>query len=135
MSTRCQMGIYANDTMSIKSAEVFIYRHSDGYPGTEYGVVNCILPFLKWFNKERGIDDREYCAARLLQHLTNVGDHIPSKSEYTVGTTGFGVDTQLHGDIEYFYHISPAKLKVYEVHGKTTAAWKLVEEHSLVAVA
>jgi len=59
MSTRCQIAVYESDkdvksSKSIREkAEVFLYRHSDGYPGSlkkdDIGVVPDILPFLQEF--------------------------------------------------------------------------------------
>ena len=60
MSTRCQL--------FVKNSDVVLYRHSDGYPESESGVLACILPFLADFYKYRG-NDSYYCSAQLLGHL------------------------------------------------------------------
>jgi hypothetical protein len=39
MSTRCQIGIYSNEKSAIDCPDILIYRHSDGYPDTDCGVV------------------------------------------------------------------------------------------------
>lgn len=132
MSTRCQMAVYKNANSKIRNGDVFIYRYSDGYPGnedgSEYGVLSVIVPFLRQFNKARGIDDGEYCTARLLQYLCNESDAVINGINMELGrengmhTTGYGVDTALHADIEYFYHISPEKVQVFECRLGDTGA-------------
>jgi hypothetical protein len=103
MSTRCQIQIEGNKAL--------LYVHSDGYPA---GILPLLLPFVEKFQKGRG-DDAEYLAARLIQHLTNEsdkglaefrakwGDGGMGKSDPGFCFIGFGVDTELHGDIEFLY--------------------------------
>ena len=136
MSTRCQIGFYEAETTDPKQFEALIYRHSDGYPDTEHGVVADIVPFFKWFDKARGMDDLEYVSARLLQHLCNMSDKQgadmrrqapeifgqPDKGAIT-GTLGHGICREFHGDIEYFYRVTPQQVFVYRTkwdwHGET----------------
>jgi len=130
MSTRCQLAVYENENDEIESAKCFLYRHSDGYPDGEHGVVDQILPFLEQFNKDRGLGDTSYALARLTGHLTNLHP----------GVTGYGIDEMLHGDIEYFYHISPKLLKVIKVtltssyQVKSPKNWEVVETHIICKV-
>jgi len=151
MSTRAQLAVYESEEAKIENAEVYIYRHSDGYPGTkdgeESGVLPDIIPFLKTFDKFRGIGDTSYCTARLIQHLTNQYDGAASGGEQSVfAFIGFGVDRGgtggLHGDIDYFYHISPTAIKVYEVKdpeenalavygNEKVATWKVIDRVEL----
>lgn len=64
------------------------------------------------------MDDTEYLAARLLQHLCNEYDGYMSKLEEGkktfTGILGYGISKDFHGDIEYLYAISPEAVKVYE---------------------
>ena len=108
MSTRCQI--------MIEGMKPTIYRHSDGYPDGEYGVIAAIKPFLKKFMALRG-DDPEYMLARLLQHLTNLADthdqEYAKENNYTpMPFLGYGISTGLHGDEDYYYIINPEKRKI-----------------------
>jgi hypothetical protein len=104
MSTRCQIQIKSQ-------GEIYpckIYIHSDGYPEN-------ILPFLEDFtNKFHGNrgDDAEYFVAQYLIHLAikeyeeqNKDPRYQQNPDYKIDKryTGFGVSTEIHGDIEYLY--------------------------------
>lgn len=91
---------------------VLVYQHSDGYPS---GVLPTLLPFVAEFMKYRGYDDC-YMPARLLQRLTNDSDAALKQMrenmkgmfgnrEVTPEFLSFGVDTEIHGDIEYLYTV------------------------------
>lgn len=140
MSTRSQLAIYESETSPVQNPAdgVFLYRHSDGYPES---VIPDVLPFLRWFNEKRGISDTSYCAARLMAHLIKLGDTHTAEFLGGIGktsgnfgeTTGFGIDTTIHGDIEFFYHISPTAIRVLDVvNADDVSTWKEVERHSLV---
>ena len=138
MSTRCQIGIYekdedvSTDAGIIENASVFLYRHSDGYPGStkkdDIGVVPDILPFIKEFKAIRG-HDVEYMNACLMAYLkqwhcgekmsdTCDSNHmVLSVNDIHISSLSHGVNTVLHCDIEYFYAITPSKLIVYKVNG------------------
>ena len=126
MSTRCQIGIYESKKAKIKDFESLLYQHCDGYPGTEdgkeNGVLPNIMPFLKKFAKNRGLDDTEYLSARLIQHLCNQGDKEVKKYNKPVNQefflTSFGICRVFHYDIAYFYKISPECLQVYRPNNK-----------------
>ena len=117
MSTRCQIGIYENDTR-LNKPEVLLYRHSDGYPD---GVLPEMMPFLRWFKKGRGMDV-EYLGARLLQWLCNKYDGYGIANNFSpeiydagmTGVLGYGICKELHGDIEFYYAVYPDKVDVYE---------------------
>lgn len=112
MSTRSQIAFYETENAIPKDGDVFIYRHSDGYPE---GVLPDLKPFAVVFNKHRGLDDTAYATARCVQHLTNLSSErrkCEGASEYSF--LGYGVDTSIHWDIEYFYHVSPTAIKVYQ---------------------
>jgi hypothetical protein len=130
MSTRCQIASYYSKDQDIEKWDALIYRHWDGYPGaadgSEVGVLADIVPFLEWFATERGLDDPEYAAARLLQYLCNKQDNsertLPHQNwrgseEFGVGTLGHGISSSIHCDIEYFYRVYPSKVLVYKVNG------------------
>ena len=142
MSTRCQIGFYDNPKQkNLRKFTALVYRHSDGYPGKEdgsdYGVLTDIVPFLKWFNKERGLSDTEYAAARCLQHLCNTYDtQVTKDSKQFFGTPntddagllGHGICRGFHGDIEYFYAVYPDRLEVYDTpFDAEPDKWKLIE--------
>ena len=138
MSTRCQLGVFQNKDAEIYNCDVYVYKHSDGYPGkadgSEFGVLPLILPFLEDFQKLRGISDFSYCAARLVQHLTNDSDKTRAYPEFRM--LGYGLDCGgakgIHGDIEFFYHISPEAVKVFQTHNPDDPkTWKLIEEIAL----
>lgn len=126
MSTRSQIGFYRKEPTqkTLKEWEALIYRHSDGYPD---GVLPDIIPFLKWWKSKRGIDDLEYCAARLLQWLCNEYDNRSKVIEKQIGKTalsndgdytgiyGHGICKGFHGDIEYYYAVYPNKIQIYSV--------------------
>lgn len=139
MSTRSQIAVFENENEKNSTAKVLLYRHSDGYPE---GVLPDIKPFLVKFNKVRGISDAAYCFARLTQHLTNLHDKLMNKlhEKHSIGShmedsfcIGFGVDAEFHGDIEYFYHVSPTAIKVFEVASEDPDAWKLLKRVALPA--
>jgi hypothetical protein len=96
MSTRCQI--------KVKGSKCIIYKHCDGYPESENGVLYFLKPFTKKFRKERG-DDPEYFIAQYLRHLATQ----EIKEDWRHGKLdffGYGVDTELHGDISYLYTVN-----------------------------
>lgn len=141
MSTRCQMGIYENENDKVRMIDVLLYRHSDGMPES---VLPDIKPFLNEFNKVRGIDDKAYCLARLTQHLTNLHNksineiydrmgRINSGMEKESLFLSYGIGTEFYADIEYFYHISPTAIKVYECDTLGADHWKVIKTVKLTA--
>lgn len=147
MSTRCQIGFYEASEKDLNNFQALIYRHSDGYPGTpdgkENGVLADIVPFLKWFDTKRGLDDTEYVSARLLQYLCDKHDEwareCAKTHEYTVenpgltGFLGYGICKSMHGDINYYYAVYPDQLEVWKpTHGDNyelsdCSKWKLLD--------
>ena len=126
MSTRCQIGIYESKKTPLKNWNVLLYRHSDGYPDD---VVPMLKKFLTFWKKERGLDDTEYCGARLLQYLCNEYDNEGSDgaTKDLTGILGYGISNTIHGDIEYFYRIYPDILEVYEAYGTDIQNFKLIK--------
>ncbi len=120
MSTRCHIATYREKPTDLRSFTALIYRYSDGYPD---GVLPDIMPFLEKFKEARGIEDDEYCAARLLQHLCNTSDQSLKDMWNEIGdeeqankfnALGHGICRYIHGDIEYFYAIYPDQVAVYK---------------------
>lgn len=102
MSTRCQIQVEGNP--------VLFYKHSDGYPS---GVLDVLLPLVADFFKLRGFD-KEYlvahiCHAFIAAEWKNMAEdkfykdnpNIVARSKYL----GFGLDTEIHGDIEFLYTV------------------------------
>jgi hypothetical protein len=114
MSTRCQI--------AIEGSPVYVYKHSDGYPA---GVLPVLLPFRDRFYEGRGYDP-EYFLARLLMAF-GIEEHTdaahtlanpdPSDPYYKYAANharkvmegkevlSYGIDTVIHGDIEFFYMV------------------------------
>jgi hypothetical protein len=125
MSTRCQIGFYEKSTIDINRPDALIYKHSDGYPDGEAGMLITLVPMLKDFNKQRGLSDTEYAAAWILFGLIqNTVNHFQDKKIYKTPVEerywrylGFGVcsDGIFHGDIEFYYAVTPEKLYIYQV--------------------
>ena len=91
----------------IKGLRPMLYRHCDGYPTTEHGVLATLLPFLTEFMAVRG-DDPSYMLARMAQRLMN--KHVPDEF------LSYGIDMAMHGDEEYVYVVDTKK-RVVEVRG------------------
>jgi len=107
LSTRCQV--------AIEGSPVLVYRHCDGYPDTEHGVLATLLPFRDLFWAHRGYD-APYFLARLLmlwggleeQERQQAFAHPEDpRSRYVLEprVLGYGVDTEVHADIEYLYWV------------------------------
>ena len=94
MSTRAQI--------TIDGQPVYLYKHGDGYPE---GVLPLLEAFTQSFFKGRGYDP-EYFMARLAHAFVN---------EFPDGFTGYGIDCEIHGDIEFLYVVSKdGKIRVLE---------------------
>lgn len=123
MSTRAHIAFFEKEPEAeqVTKPEVLIYKHSDGYPE---GTLPQLTEFCKLFNEHRGLRDNEYATARCVQFMTNYDDKEMAewyKSNPKLGNTdtfsflGYGVGTGFHGDIEYYYVVTPEEIKVYEV--------------------
>lgn len=129
MSTRCQIGFYESNDSAIKSkGQVFVYKHSDGHPDN---TLPLLARFAQNFENVRGLDDTCYAPARCLQFLTNESDGYLIKHNLKNQFIGYGVDTVIHMDIEYFYHVSPSEIRVYEVQGNSPESWKVIKTSPL----
>jgi hypothetical protein len=133
MSTRCQVGFYETPEANLSKPGALIYRHSDGYPDTEHGVLAVLLPWARDFATRRGLGDVEYAAARAL--VTLVQATAPDD------VLGYGIcgDHGLHGDHAYYYRVDPSGVTVYrrKREGKAEGWTGLVQEskHSLLVTA
>lgn len=132
MSTRCTLTVRdrpgANQTYSV-------YRHSDGYPDTEHGVIHTLRAALSyaWLLPRFEADD--FAAAIIATWKQPATRH----SATYVGQGGNIRMTEgrdAHGDTEYHYELMPdakgrVKITVYEPDGET---WKKVGKvHYLTA--
>jgi hypothetical protein len=139
MSTRCQIGLYSKKPKKITDVETLLYRHADGYPGSEdgkeYGVLADIVPFLKRFNAKRGISDIEYLGAWLVHHMIESHMHenkfveINDRECLSYGVCGV---EDFHGDIEYYYAIYPDCIDVYEADTNDINKSKLISSINLI---
>lgn len=113
MSTRCQIGFYTKKPTKsqLLKPDALIYRHSDGYPE---GVLPDLEPIVCEFALKRGLDDTEYASARVLQQLCNIYDSKMKEWGYEPDFLGYGICKVFHGDIEYYYAISPERIDIYE---------------------
>lgn len=143
MSTRCQIGFYEKEPLNchtdcwLDKYLALIYRHSDGYPE---GVLLDLIPFLQWFDLNRGLGDTEYVSARTLQYLCNQYDersypYYKSDAGYSnayTGILGHGICNSFHGDIEYYYAVTPKALYVYSCNmDERPEHWKLLSRIDL----
>ena|SRR3990167_8244754 len=99
MSTRCQIAFYEDEAKDLNGFTALIYRHMDGYPE---GMLPDLLPILKDFDKNRGLEDIEYASAWVVAKLKN--DYL-----------NIGICKNFHGDIEYLYAVTSTKLDIFEV--------------------
>lgn len=165
MSTRSQIGIFLKSDYkpeSPKFRESLLYRHSDGYPGdletNAYGVLTCIVPFLREFMECRGWDS-EYLSAQLLFEMIRQSKESSAKWRATrskdkeeteaekketarfdreMDFLGYGISSDFHGDIEFFYALYPINnvtvgIDVYEIEGflKAKQKFHLIESYSV----
>jgi hypothetical protein len=138
MSTRCQIGFYKSEKSNINKPYALIYKHSDGYP--DY-TLPLLVDILGKFEARRGLDDEEYLPAWVSWFLINntvesqkewikkskEGGYPLSSPEDGITCLGHGLcfDKKFHGDIEFYYRITPQKLHVYEAgFDKPPEEWK-----------
>ncbi|MGD0953471.1 MAG: hypothetical protein ABR985_13950, partial [Methanotrichaceae archaeon] len=111
MSTRAHLGFYESKEDGIEDWKaLLLYRHSDGNPEV---ILPEIVPFLQEWAANRRLDDSEYAAARLLQHLTNAYDVMMKDAPRYKGILGYGISKGFRTDIAYFYRIDPNGVRVY----------------------
>jgi len=123
MSTRSQIIVEGNE-------EVKLYRHSDGYPYGEYGVLASLVPDVSGFRQLRG-HDPYYLPARIMGgqiRRAEKSGRAALKAEKGAGRNtdfarqmyfalGYGIDTVFHSDVEYVYYVREnGNIEVYETH-------------------
>jgi len=133
MSTRCQLGVYEDDTRPLKEWDVLLYRHFDGYPQVgKSGVLPDITEFLRDFIEKRG-GDSEYLGAQLMHHMIKTTNGRMGKigkyaDAWVNDYTGYGICKAIHGYIEFFYRITPTRIIVYQVDDPGTMdTWKKIK--------
>lgn len=129
MSTRCQIIIQDGNN---KPYDVSFYRHSDGYPQGEHGVLATLVPFVDAFYRNRGWDEC-YMMAQLAfnqfekvvmpQNQRNAEYYAkPENLKYAPKGTdpykyiGYGIESfhgDFHGDLAYIYVIRRDGSKAY----------------------
>lgn len=88
MSTRAQI--------NFEGSGVWIYSHYDGYPS---GIQPLLRNFINMFTSYRGYFDEDYMTAQYIYELIKeTHDRNPGRHYL-----GFGVGTEKHGNIDYFY--------------------------------
>jgi len=143
MSTRCH--IIVEDPSS--GDKTILYRHSDGYPNGEHGVLASLVPFVARFMKHRGWDpcylgaqivcdqinrSREYMRKYHLDAIDrfnfegkgNAGYHVGALERIDDDFLGFGISSGIHGDVEFIYRVTPEGIHVEDSGGnvQTTPA-------------
>jgi hypothetical protein len=121
MSTKCNI-IIRDNRLAIQ-----LYRHSDGYPGGKYGVVNDLRKVARFAWPLPRFEADDYAAA-IVRAMKKPG----GGSVYIDGEAGGGM-SNIHGDCQYVYLIeSPdiadirPQLRVYSVcdEDSLTLLWR-----------
>lgn len=146
MTTRAMIMITENKNMQdieeeIEDTDIFLYVHADGYPealGEE------IKEFLTYEGAKNLMGDKEYMYAWLLKKIMD--DYVKSMIDFDKENSlygldednplptmknfnGYGISSEMHGDISYLYVIDMASecLHVYENYG----GWEVIEIHPI----
>jgi hypothetical protein len=118
MSTRAQICI-KRDTPGFKeTGGIYIYKHCDGYPEGEHGVLRILKPFVERFVKARG-NEPDYLLCQIVREFAYADPREPGEEWGGQRFIGWGLDTVQHGDIEYLYEVDSATGIVY-VNGKAS---------------
>jgi len=143
MSTRCQIGFYSSEKKKIENMDVLLYKHSDGYPKE---ILPLLVHILKRFYEERHQYDEEYMPAWVNWALINesVEKQKQWAQEYEINSPKDGItcirhgicgDKQLHGDIDFYYRITPKEIHVYEVdYNAESREFKEIHNISIEAI-
>ncbi len=104
MPTRAQIGIYEGCEIT-DNPVVLIYRHNDGYPTGQGGVVPLLSLLVPEIITQRGTYDAEYLAAGLVHRFLNDdGDGYP----------GYGINNRFKVDIRFYYAITARGVTVFD---------------------
>jgi hypothetical protein len=122
MATRAQICIKRDTEGFAQTGGIYIYKHNDGYPSD---VMDVLAPTVKEFIAKRGND-----APYLLAYMAKRGNDAPYLLAYimrkfasrddrddNLEVTGWGLDTEEHGDIDYLYQVDSVTGEVL-VNGK-----------------
>ena len=135
MSTRCHIIVEDPE----HGDKTILYRHSDGYPDGEHGVLASLVPFVARFVKHRGFDAC-YLGAQIMADQINrsregmramwkrmIAEAEAKGKSDTYATErlanvendflGFGISNQIHGDIEFIYRVTPEGVNVEDSGG------------------
>lgn len=117
MSTRCQIEFKEITNYFDRKKPIIerrtIYRHSDGYPNGDYGVIKDLKKFLKW---DRGFDIEGTPANFIYWNKKQVINHLlenvkieKEKQEiidrWEKLSLGICENDQFHRDLAYFYEL------------------------------
>jgi hypothetical protein len=108
MSTRCTINFgetYKDEFHNVAK----IYRHSDGYPDSEYGVPACLSQFFKDVENQTmdtRFNDPSYLAAKFV--VWQAGQYARD-SNAPLAFSSLGVLLEDPGDIEYTYFVDCGK--------------------------
>jgi hypothetical protein len=111
MSTRAQIGIYEGNDLKAKPVAI-IYRHIDGYPTGTGAVMPDLVPFVSEIVEQRGSYDAEYLVAQLIYRF--IENH-----DCGISGMGYGVSSELHDDIRFYYAVTPEGVHVFDARGLT----------------
>lgn len=121
MSTR------ANLIINDEHDTIQLYRHSDGYPEGKYGVLEELKKALPFAWPTPRMEATDFAAAIVRAWKESGGNiHIDGIAELDI--TGRPRGGTLHGDIDYFYVITPSKaaekweVKTYDRDGALLSA-------------
>lgn len=136
MSTRCQIGFYKSEKTKITKPYALLYKHSDGYPDS---TLPSLIEILGKFEARRGLKDEEYLPAWVSWYLIN--ESVKCFKEWKRGEEindgiscrghGLCFDKKFHGDIEYYYRITPQKLHVYKIEYDDPDQWEEIQTINL----
>ena len=106
MSTRCNIKLVDDDS------EILLYKHHDGYPDTEHGMV-----------------------AFLTNYIKSSGISAQTMADDLVENTECELTKNLHGDICYWYEVEPqmGRIKVYQFDMITECS-NLIDTHDIYKV-
>ena len=159
MGTRCQIQFSfeeKHEGKTYKDGEVLIYRHSDGYPDGDSGVIETLKRFFKWNSRN---SDLEYMTANyilfekleMIQQMNYFAKESPSEfrkevsiddilnpnqnqDEYWHRSYGICQPNDIHGDIAYFYNVDVTKdekMHLATIKVRTSQKGKVLETHKI----
>lgn len=119
MSTRCNIRFLDGNNRVVAN----IYRHSDGYPDTEHGVLHDLKQFfsdVEAQTKDRRFLDPSYLAAKFVvwQALKNGND--PTRP---LDFISLGIVSENAGDGEFVYDVD---CEVPDADGRPIVSWRSV---------